>query len=391
MPPKIIYVTGFRQHAGKTVTCLGILSLLKKAIGPERIGYIKPVGQKISELPGGKHAENDAYIVKEFVNIEDLDVDIASPVKMGTGFTKEFLSKADPYRETIALQDNILEAVKTMAHKDIIIAEGTGHPGVGGIVGLSNAKVANLLNAEIIFLSGGGIGKALDMLEVDMTYFLYMKSRVRGIIFNRLIPEKIPGIRQYITEDLLNRRFPSVGGKMRILAFLPQIDALSNPSMRVILDELSLTQPIGNPNERTWSVPCKTIKIITLDSANFNSHKYLSPGSLVIIAASSRARLRKILEYNASLTVKGLSLAGIILTCFDENQITDAIRREIIDSGIPAISIPNDSASTEASIIQLFESTKLQVFDAMKFGEIQQLFEKHFDMDKFLDSFDIRL
>ncbi|MBN1413321.1 MAG: AAA family ATPase [Spirochaetales bacterium] len=391
MPPKIIYITGFRQHAGKTVTCLGLVSLLGKIMKPEKIGYLKPVGQKISELPGGLSVENDAVIVNEFTNIINMDINISSPVQLASGFTKKFLSSKDPFHDSLNLQDNILSSIRALSRKEIIIAEGTGHPGVGGIVGLSNAKVANLMNAEIIFLSGGGIGKALDMLEVDLTYFLYMKSRVRGIIFNKLNPDKIPSIKQYITEDLLNKRFPSVGGSMKILGFLPQIDSLSNPSMRVILEELDNAEPIGNPLENAWSLPCDTIKIITLDSANFESSRYLTAGSLVIIAGSASNRIKKILDYNKQLIGDGSTLAGIILTCLESQEVNRAIITEIQKSGIPVITVPDDSAHTEGSIIKIFENTKLQAFDNLKYSKIQQLFEQHFDLEKFIDCFNIKI
>ena len=140
MAPLIIYVAGFRQHAGKTITSLGLLSSLQKYIPPEKLGYIKPVGQELVELQDGKRVDKDALIIEKFGGIPDIDLECISPVRLGSGFTKKYLDAPDRKARTNELRDKILTAFKKLAHKDIIIAEGTGHPGVGGIVGWSNAR-----------------------------------------------------------------------------------------------------------------------------------------------------------------------------------------------------------------------------------------------------------
>ena len=62
MAPTIVYVTGFRQHAGKTVTSLGLISQLRKRMDPARIAYLKPVGQELVTLPEGGRLLNSVEI-----------------------------------------------------------------------------------------------------------------------------------------------------------------------------------------------------------------------------------------------------------------------------------------------------------------------------------------
>jgi BioD-like phosphotransacetylase family protein len=90
MKPKIIYISGFRQHAGKTTTSLGLISLLRKIYKPEDIGYIKPVGQELYTLPNGMKTDKDTKILQNFL-LPDLDMNAASPVKIPSGVTKTFL------------------------------------------------------------------------------------------------------------------------------------------------------------------------------------------------------------------------------------------------------------------------------------------------------------
>ena len=165
------------------MTSLGLLSLLSRYVPPHKLGYIKPVGQELVELPDGSRVDKDAVIINRFGGIGDIDMRYVSPVRLGSGFTKRFLKSGNTEAEAQVLKNSILEAFASMEDKKFIVAEGTGHPGVGGIVDLSNAQVAKLIDGDVIFLSGGGIGKALDMLEVDLSYFMYKKNPGQGYHF----------------------------------------------------------------------------------------------------------------------------------------------------------------------------------------------------------------
>ncbi len=389
MPPLVVYITGFRQHAGKTVTSLGLISLFQKILEPKDIGYIKPVGQELVELADGSKIDKDARIVQEFSNIPDMNLKMVSPVRLGSGFTRKYLAVSDPRAETLGLENQILDSLKTLSHKKVVIAEGTGHPGVGGIVGLSNAKVASLMNAEIIFLSGGGIGKALDMLEVDLSYFLYKKTRVRGIIFNKLIPDKIPTMRKYVTEDLLNKKYGAFGGPLSILGFLPQIDILSHPSMKAIATHFKDSVEIGNSESGSWKVPCDKITVISLTARFLRLEKYLEANTLVIVAASSARRIINICRYHKKLQQISGGLGGIILTCGENIPLDHNIRHVLEKSGIPALYVKEDTAAAEKIILEAYDSTKLQVYDKQKLEEIKHLFEKYFDFDKFKKNFSV--
>jgi dethiobiotin synthetase len=388
MAPTIIYITGFRQHAGKTVTSLGILSCLRKIMDPSRIAYIKPVGHELITLPDGYQVDKDADILRMFSGIPDIDLHGVSPVKLGSGFTQEFLAADDQLRETRRLQDAILSCLDSLSNKDVIIAEGTGHPGVGGIVGLSNADVANLMNANMIFLSGGGLGKALDMLEVDLSYFLYKKSRVRGIIFNKVIPDKIATMERLVTEDLLNSKYGAFAGTLKILGFLPEIMDLSRPSMRTIAEKYKNVEPLGSIDSEAWEVPCGQTRIISMDADALKIEDYLKPGDIVILAASSRRRARMILKAY-SRDGMGIPLGGLILTCSRTDVIDPEVKKEILAIKLPTLIVKDDTASAEQKLLEIFENTKLQVYDKRKIREIEDLFEEYFRMDTFMETFQI--
>jgi uncharacterized protein len=391
LAPIIVYITGFRQNAGKTVTSLGIISQLRRIMSPSRIGYFKPVGQELVTLPDGNRIDKDAVIISAFSGIPDLDLNAMSPVRLGSGFTREFLESKDPEGENARLRAQIQATLDAMADKDVIVAEGTGHPGVGGIVGLSNAKVSNLMKAEIVYLSGGGIGRALDQLEVDLSYFLYMRSRVRGIIFNKVIPDKIEMVKQYLTEPLLNSHFDAVGGSIRILGFLPEIDNLGRPSMHQIARAWSQAKHLGDSNSEAWRVPVRDIKILSTPDADLRRTSFLLPGDVLVMSTAHQRRARTLLRFSRQLKEdSGTGLGGLILTGGSYVRLDNAVRNDIEKAEFPAMYVQEHTAIAERKLLEAFESTKLQTYDAAKMADIERMFDQHFDLAKFLDTFGIK-
>ncbi len=391
MPPVVVYITGFRQNAGKTVASLGIISRLRRIMDPSRIGYFKPVGQELVTLPDGSRIDKDAVIIDAFSGIPGLDLNAMSPVRLASGFTREYLSSSDQEAEHLRLRAQIQTTLDSLADKDVIVAEGTGHPGVGGIVGLSNAKVSNLMKAEIVYLSGGGIGRALDQLEVDLCYFLYMRSRVRGIIFNKVIPDKLDMLRRHITEPLLNKHFDAVGGPLRILGFLPEIDSLGRPSMNQIARAWKGGTPVGNVEDEAWRVPVRDIKVLSTPDWDLRRPMLVLPGDVIMMSAAYQRRARTLLRFQKRLREEtGQGLGGLILTGGSYTRLDHAVSSDIVRAGFPAIYVQEHMAIAEQRLLEVYDGAKLQPYDKGKMAEIERLFEQHFDLEKFLETFRIK-
>ena len=355
---------------------------------PSRIAYLKPVGQELATLPDGSRIDKDAPLMKEFAGLPDLDLRFVSPVRLGTGFTQEYLDSKDHRQGTRDLQDEILRCLDSLNGKDVVIAEGTGHPGVGGIVGLSNADVANLMGANVVFLSGGGIGKALDMLEVDLSYFLYKKCRVRGILFNKVIPDKIASMAHYITEDLLNDKYGAFGGRLRILGFLPEIGDLGRPSMRTILERYDKSEPLWQPDGSSWQFPCNQTRIISADADSLKIDQYLKPRDVVILAASSKRRTRKVIEYPPARRAVPDRRIWSSHAARRTTWTPRCVRRSWPRACPPSSSRTTRRLPSSAS----WRSTRTRSCRPMtssKIAEIEQMFERHFKTDLFMETFRI--
>ncbi len=385
MKPVIIYISGAHQHSGKTVTSIGLLSLLSKFYPSEELGYIKPVGQQVIKLEDGTTIDKDAQIIDKFSKIPALDLKIISPVQFPQTFTRDYLDSNIQEQLTQNLSENIKNALSFMKNKRYIIAEGTGHPGVGSIVGLSNAVVSNMMGAEIIYIAGGGIGKTIDRMEVDLSYFKHKGSRLKGIIFNKVIEDKIPTMKKYITEDLINKRFRSQPDlPISILGFLPKVRTILNPSMNLLRKRFRNHKTIGNLQDNLWHKPVNNIKVLSLVSEVMDLDELIDPGDIVLIAIMSRNRRSRILKYAAKM--KG-RLGGLILTSAKMYTLSSEIEEMILDVGIPAFVVEEDTAGAEEILLDGYANTKLQIYDDKKVAEVKDLFEKHIDFQKFIDAF----
>ncbi|AHC15391.1 AAA family ATPase [Salinispira pacifica] len=384
---KVIYVAGFRQHAGKTMTSLGIISQLKKFIPAEKIGYIKPVGQELVQLMDGRNVDKDATIIQRFA-LPNIDMSAVSPVRLGSGVTKSFLEQGDQSLVTAGFETDIVTAMEKLSDKTVVIAEGTGHLGVGGIVGLSNSRVSRLIDAEIVYLAGGGLGKTLDMLEVDFTYMRCTGAKVRGVIFNKLLPEKIGQMERLITPEYLTKRFGSPENTISIFGFLPSVDRLGKPSMEQLSQYFSVYEAAGDKDSEFWHVPSAGVSIISQSHENLLPSESIDPGDIVILSSMSRRRLRLILEDNARRPAEK-RIAGLVLTSTKPAARLEDSMDMVRQYGVPALYVPDDTHSADEKVYKCIQNTKLQPYDEEKNSQIVDLFEKHFYTEAFLKAWNL--
>ena len=64
--------------------------------------------------------------------------------------------------------------------RDMLLIEGTGHAGVGAVIGLSNAAVAAMLGAPAVIVSEGGVGRPIDEIVLNKALFERAGVHVAG-------------------------------------------------------------------------------------------------------------------------------------------------------------------------------------------------------------------
>ena len=179
---KKIFVAATMQNDGKTTVSLGLIAALKKRF--DKIGFIKPIGQRYLVEQGYKVDEDSVLIEEVFgikCNIKDM-----SPIAIERGFTERFIEKGSDNDYT----RQITEAYGRVAkNNDLVIIEGTGHAGVGSVLDLSNAVVAKLLGADVLLISSGGVGKPIDEIMLNKALFDKEGVKIAGGVINKVLPE----------------------------------------------------------------------------------------------------------------------------------------------------------------------------------------------------------
>jgi dethiobiotin synthetase len=221
---KNIYVAASNQHVGKTTCTLGLVSALMRE--GYHVGYCKPVGQK--SLEENQRVDKDTVLFADLIDFV-IDPELHSPIILGTGATTRYLDNPEEFH----FEEDILSAASRLGKThDVVIFEGTGHPGVGSIVGMSNAHVAKLVKAPVIMVVEGGIGSTTDSLNMDLSLFREEGVPILGVIINKVIPEKMGRVRHYLNKWLEPRGIP-------ILGIIPYEKSLAYPVMRTIADSIS--------------------------------------------------------------------------------------------------------------------------------------------------------
>lgn len=383
--PVVVFIAGERQHAGKTVTSLGIISALCNHIDPSDIGYFKPVGQELVTLPNGERIDKDVRIVQEFTDLDMPNLGMLSSVRVASGVTREYIASDNPQERTAAFEQSIHQSMEHLSGKRLIIAEGTGHPGVGSVIGLSNARVANLLDARILYLVGGGIGRTLDELEVDLSYFSHNHNRVAGVLFNKVRASKVDMMRESIHEGVLKRLFPEWDPALKIFGHMPVVKYLNNPSMQLIAHSFKGHSIIEGTREGAWHRACRKVVVVSQGSNVFKPKEHLKSRDIAVIGAGSHTRLKRIMEYNKTLGED--PLGGIILTCATPSMPDAKSMKWLHRSSIPALVVSQDTADTDMTLHKCFSNTKLQLYDQKKHQQIINLFSEHFDAERFIQTY----
>ena len=268
---KSLYVAATKQHVGKTTVSLALTSGLKKRF--DKVGFIKPVGQQ--HVPVQTFAasgdsttkgetirvDKDVCLVREHFSLDHLDYQYMSPVIIPQGYTKDYIDGKIDY-------ENQVEKIK-VAHdalcktSDVMLCEGTGHVAVGSIVGLNNAKVSAMLNADMVLVANGGLGSAFDELELNRVLCMHHNVRIAGVIVNKVIPEKYEQ-----TKDYMSRAMEQFWG-IPLLGCIPDRPFLGCPAL-ADLERLFKTKLLSGQHYRMRHYSVNETNLVTT-----SLHKFL--------------------------------------------------------------------------------------------------------------------
>jgi BioD-like phosphotransacetylase family protein len=356
-----VYLAATGQNRGKTTVSLGVLD------GFQRRGlsasFLKPVGQR-TIIEDGVPADEDAVLMKQVFGLRE-PLRQMSPVHIPRGFTQAYIEG-----EVVEdLPARLMAAHAAFADRDILLIEGTGHAGVGAVIGLSNATVAAMLGAPAVIVSEGGVGRPIDEIVLNASLFERFGVTVAGAIVNKVDLDAKPGLARTLERGLARHGIP-------LLGVLPYRPILSNPTLAMVVEGLhgetihpgpDLDQVIGGiaigamePEHMLERIGLRSLVIV--------------PGDRIdVIGALVSARLGGADESDRAL--------GIVLTggYRPAPAILDAIR----DADLFAMLVSEDTYAVASELHDLL--VKTHPADAGKIAEIKALLWEYLFIDRVLD------
>jgi len=361
---KNIYISSIYENAGKTMVSLGMYDIFKRR--KMKTAFMKPVGQKTVPV-GGHNIDKDSYLIGTIYKMEKKMVQM-SPVTIGHGFTENYVfnPRGHDFKERITKSfENLCKG------RDAIIIEGTGHSGVGSVIDLSNADVANMLGSKVIIVSGGGIGKSIDEISLNKALFDLKKVEVLGVIINKVLPEKYEKIKKAVGQGLKNKG-------LRLLGVIPSDPVLSEPTIGQIMNLCNLDLICGKS-----SLNRKVKKTIVAAMEPYNMVNHIDKSGTLVLTSGDRVdNILATVSAHLVTQQKGNPVSGIILSggLKPDTQVIDLLKK----SNIPILMTDQDTFTVATKIEHLI--CKIQKTDKDKITEARRLVKEYVDIDFILNN-----
>ena len=373
-----LYLAATGQNRGKTTAALGLLEgFIRRGLDA---GFMKPVGQR-TVIDDGEPADEDAVLMRAVFGLTE-PYSVLSPVHSPRGFTKAYI--AGEVVEDLAAK--VVRAHATFRDREVLLIEGTGHTGVGAVIGLSNAAVAASLGTPAIIISEGGVGRPIDEIVLNAALFAKHGVPVAGAIVNKVDVKAQPGIEKVLERGLAPYDIP-------LLGVLPVRPILSNPTLEMILEGVrGETLHPGPDLERVID----GVAIGAMEPGHMLER--VGPGTLVIVPGDREDVILTLTTAHlmgsprtasvGELTQPTLPLdeghagaaIGLVLTggYRPRKPVIEAIRR----ADLFATLVPHDTYTVASEVHDLL--VKTHAADREKISLIKELVGRNLDIDRIL-------
>jgi BioD-like phosphotransacetylase family protein len=355
-----VFLAATGQNRGKTTVSLGLIAAI---LGRgHRLGFLKPLGQRYLVV-NGTRADEDAVLVRQVFDLPDALNDM-SPVTLPRHFTTDYIMG----RVSDPLERQVTDAyARVAADKELVIIEGTGHAGVGAVVGISNARAASMLDAPVIIVSEGGVGRPIDEIVLNCALFAQRGVRVLGAIVNKVDVASHPAL-----PEVLRRGLAQQG--VELLGWLPYSQMLANPSLELIVTHLhgELLSGAATPGHTIGEVAIGAMHAGHAMSLLTDRTLLITPGDREDLVLASLAANR--------LAPQAPKVTGIVLT--GGFRPSAAVLAGLRCSNLFAYLVEADTFRTAQSVSEIL--VKTHPSDTEKIETIIDLVARSLDVDDLL-------
>jgi BioD-like phosphotransacetylase family protein len=219
---KPLLVTSTADSTGKTAItlALGLLARSRDA----SVGYMKPKGTRLQSAVG-KTLDEDPMLAREVLEL-DTEMHEMEPVVYSPTFVEQAIrGREDPE----ALRERIQESFDAIAaDHDLVVVEGSDPYTTGGIVDLTDADIADLLDARVLLVEPYDDPRDVDDVLAAADAF---GDRLAGVVFNAVADADFDQVSTDVTPYLEGRG-------IRVFGAIPRVEDLAGVTVAELAESL---------------------------------------------------------------------------------------------------------------------------------------------------------
>ena len=353
---KAVYIATIEPNSGKSIVVLGMMRMLLGKVA--RVGYFRPI------IDDPKEGEVDNHINTVISHFE-LDINF----KNAYAFTRSEVLQKYNKGKSGEIIDEIIRKYKNLEERfDFILVEGTDFSDEGSIIEFDiNVIIAKNLGIPAVIVASGVDKKNEEIvgnLKLAFDTFNSKDVEVLAMVANKVTPG---------CENELQSAFNKSFGNGVDNIVIPKIDALINPTVKEIVNELEGTVLFGkeylNNQAGNYGVGAMQLR-------NYLTH--IKDNSLVITPGDRADIILGVLQANISDNYPKIS--GIILTggIVPEKPILDLI--EGVSISFPIVSVPSGTFSITNKIGAI--RSRIYLDNLQKINTSISTFEKYVNEDR---------
>lgn len=214
-----LLVTSTEEGIGKTAITIALAKAAQEA--EKEVGYMKPKGTRLQSAVG-KTRDEDPMLARELLDF-DAEMHEMEPIVYSPTFIKEAVrGREDPDE----LRERVVENFEALsADRDTMLVEGSDRLETGGIVDLTDADIAEALDARVVLVCGYATpGDADEVLAAADQ----LGDRLAGVLFN--------GVTDSAMDELVDDVIPFLEGRgVSVFGALPRVQDLAG----ITVDDLA--------------------------------------------------------------------------------------------------------------------------------------------------------
>jgi uncharacterized protein len=347
-----LLVSSLEESSGKTAIALALARLFEER--GDSVGYMKPKGTRLQSSVG-KTLDEDPMLARELLDLEAEMHDLEPIVYSPTFIEQAIRNREDPAE----LRDRVCEAFEALADgRDRMLVEGGGRYEIGGIVDLTDADIAALLDARVLLVAPYETPSDLDDVLAAAAAF---GDRLAGVIFNDVSDSAYDGFETDATPFLEGRG-------LNVCGAIPSERTLSGVTVADLATELGASTLVeADPNAY---VERFAVGAMGADSAlrHFRRTK-----DAAVITGGDRAEI-----HTAALEAPGVRC--LILT--GGHRPSGAILGQAADKGVSILSVQTDTLTAVDRAENVVRSGRTRDADTVE--RMRSLLAAHADVEALL-------